>query len=72
MSLDPRVVAARLAELRVLYRPETVAEAAVRLASDVPRSQPRSFAEEVAERLAELRALDELTRYLHSALQQTE
>jgi hypothetical protein len=65
-ELDPREVAQRLSRLRALYVPETVEEARVRLAREQPRS--RESLEQIAERsLAELRALCELARVLHTA-----
>jgi hypothetical protein len=63
-DLDPRLVAERLAALARLYVPETRAEGRERLAKERPPSR-ESFEEAVARRLGELRALDELTRYLH-------
>jgi len=65
VSLDPHLVAARLAELRSRYAAETIDEAQARLEAERPRSQG-AFAELVAARLAELRALCELARYLHA------
>ena len=63
-SIDPNLVAARLAALAALHVPETVSEGRRRLrAADTPEE----FANRVAQRLDELRALDELTRYLHTA-----
>ena len=62
-ELSPAAVAARLAELRVLHRPEPLAEARRRLECERPR--PRApFERAVAANLAELRALCELARYL--------
>ena len=60
-DLSPETVARRLDRLRALYVPETEAEARRRLAE--PASN-RSFAEAVEMRLAELRALCELSAYL--------
>lgn len=54
-ELEPAVVARRLALLAAIYVPETVEEGRARL---------RLFAAAVARRLEELRALDDLTRYL--------
>ena len=65
-ELDPAAVAARLAELRRLYVPESVAAAAERLARERPPSTD-SFDERVARNLSELRALRDLTRYLGQA-----
>lgn len=64
-ELDPAAVRLRLDALRALYVPETVDEGRRRL-RDEARS-PAAFAGAVARRLEELRALDELTRYLHAA-----
>ena len=64
-DLDARAVAQRLAVLASLYVPETVEEGRARLrAAD---TAPDAFATAVARRLDELRALDDLTRYLHAA-----
>jgi hypothetical protein len=64
-ELNGQQVAQRLAALAVIYEPETVEEGRARLrAAD---SAPEAFATAVARRLDELRALDELTRYLHAA-----
>ncbi len=65
-ELDPRAVANRLAELARLYRPESVDEGRDRLRADA--AAPDAFASAVARRLDELRALDDLTRYLHGAV----
>jgi hypothetical protein len=57
------VVARRLAELRRRYVPETVDDARVRLARERPViDEPLELG--AARRLAELRALCELTRHL--------
>ena len=64
-DLTPGSVAARLAWLRAAWTPLSEAEARALL--ETPPA-PRPFAEAVAERLEELRALSELTRYLHSRL----
>lgn len=64
-ELDPRDVARRLDALRAAYVAESVAEARTRLRAD--EASCETFAAAVARRLAELRALDELTRYLHAA-----
>jgi hypothetical protein len=61
-DLDPAEVARRLAALAAIYVPETVEEGRARLRDDA--AQPEVFATAVARRLDELRALDELTRYL--------
>lgn len=61
-DLDPAAVARRLAALAALYVPETVEEGRARLRDEAAR--PEAFATAVARRLEELRALDELTRYL--------
>jgi hypothetical protein len=65
-ELDPRSVAARLAELRARYAPETVDDGRNRLAREQPRSQ-ESVVEVAARSLSELRALCELARVLHRA-----
>jgi hypothetical protein len=62
-ELVPAQVAQRLAELSALYVPETVGEARARLRREELASD--AFASAVARRLEELRALDDLTRYLH-------
>lgn len=64
-ELDPCAVARRLAALAAAYVPETVDEGRARLRRDA--MAPDAFAAQVARRLDELRALDELTRYLHAA-----
>ncbi len=61
-KLDAAEVAARLEELRRLYVPETIDEARIRLARERP---VEPFVIAATRRLRELRALDELTRYLH-------
>jgi hypothetical protein len=58
-DLDPRAVAQRLARLAELYVPESVEEGRARLRAD-------AFPAAVAARLEELRALDDLVRYLHA------
>jgi len=64
-ELDPKQVAERLSRLRALYVPEGIDEARARLARERPRS--RESPEQVAERsLAELRALCDLARVLHT------
>jgi hypothetical protein len=63
-ELQPERVARRLAALAAMYVPETTAEGRARLRADA--LAPDSFATGVARRLEELRALDELTRYLHA------
>lgn len=62
-DLSPTLVSKRLALLRDLYVPETEEQARLRLGPEARREIP--FAEGVARRLAELRALCELTVYLH-------
>lgn len=62
-DLDAAAVARRLALLAKLYVPETVAEGRARLRAE--GLAPDAFATAVARRLDELRALDDLTRYLH-------
>ena len=64
-ELEPGEVARRLAALAALYVPETVDEGRARLRAEA--MAPDAFASQVALRLEELRALDELTRYLHAA-----
>lgn len=62
-DLDPAAVAERLAELARIYVAETVEEGRARLRAEA--MAPDALASTVARRLDELRALDELTRYLH-------
>ncbi len=64
-DLSPTSVSRRLALLRELYVPETDEQARARLVPEARRDT--SFAERVASRLAELRALSDLTAYLHRA-----
>ena len=64
-ELEPGDVARRLAALATLYVPETVGEGRARLRAEA--MAPDAFASQVAQRLDELRALDELTRYLHGS-----
>ena len=59
---DPAVVAERLAALARIYVAETVAEGRARLRAEA--MAPDALASSVARRLEELRALDDLTRYL--------
>ncbi|MCC6621292.1 MAG: hypothetical protein IT385_08555 [Deltaproteobacteria bacterium] len=61
--LDPRAVAERLEALRRLWV-ALDADEARRLMTPSPTAEP--FAVAVARRLEELRALDALTRHLHS------
>ena len=63
-DLSAAAVARRLERLRAIYLPETEAEARRRLAGG-PRPESIPFAVAVERRLAELRALCELTTYLH-------
>lgn len=63
-DLSPSAVAQRLEALRALYRPETALDGRRRLAAEAKQDVP--FATAVARRLEELRALCELTDYLHS------
>jgi hypothetical protein len=65
-ELTPDDAARRLAALATLYVPETVEEGRVRLRREAMASD--AFATLVARRLDELRALDDLTRYLHDAI----
>ena len=62
-ELTPELVASRLAALAAAHIPESVDEGRARLRAD--SLSPESFASAVAQRLEELRALDDLTRYLH-------
>jgi hypothetical protein len=64
-DLSPQAVAARLRELRLIWTPESAQSVRSRFASGVER--PTTFEEAVSLRLAELRALLELTAYLHRA-----
>jgi hypothetical protein len=67
-ELAPADVGRRLAALAAIYVPETVADGRDRLRADA--ASPDSMATAVARRLDELRALDDLTRYLRgTALQ---
>jgi hypothetical protein len=61
--MDPLAVAKRLATLAELYVAETVEEGFARMRRDM--LSPEALASGVAQRLEELRALDDLTRYLH-------
>lgn len=61
---DPEVVARRLAALAACYVPETLAEGRARLRAEA--LAPDALVAGVARRLEELRALDDLTRYLHA------
>jgi hypothetical protein len=63
-ELDGATVARRLAKLAASYVAETVDEGRLRLRTEA--LAPDAFASGVAQRLEELRALDELTRYLHA------
>jgi hypothetical protein len=65
-DLSPPAVAARLARLRALYVADDEDAARRRLEDPSARAREQ-FAMAVARRLAELRALDELARYLHRA-----
>jgi hypothetical protein len=60
---DREVVARRLAALAAMFTAETVDEGRARLRSEA--MAPDALATAVSRRLDELRALDELTRYLH-------
>jgi hypothetical protein len=62
-DLDAAEVARRLAELARVYVAETVESGRARLRDDA--LSPEAVAAGVARRLEELRALDEMTRYLH-------
>lgn len=61
-DLDPTLVARRLAALAASYVPESVDEGRARLRAEA--MAPDALGSTVARRLDELRALDELTRYL--------
>lgn len=63
-ELDPEVVQRQLAALSVSFRAETLEEGTARLRREAMTSD--AFATGVAQRLDELRALDDLTRYLHA------
>ncbi len=63
-SGPPPGVAERLQRLRALYIPERDVDARQRLA-DEARAAAAPFAIAVARRLEELRALSDLTTYLH-------
>ncbi|MCR9162359.1 MAG: hypothetical protein ACE37F_31530 [Nannocystaceae bacterium] len=63
-ELDPAVVSKRLSWLREHWTPEAIESARARMQ---PQPKAETFADGVARRLAELRALDELTRRLHQA-----
>lgn len=63
-DLGSKSVAARLERLRASYVPETLEEGRARLAHQAPEE---SFERGVARRLAELRALCELTSHLRRA-----
>jgi hypothetical protein len=65
-DLSPEAVAARLRELQAAWIAEDEHSARARLEPSRPRSS-NTFDEEVSGRLAELRALLELTAHLHSA-----
>ena len=64
VDLAPEAVSARLALLRASYVPETLEQGRARMAH---RPEPEPFERGVARRLAELRALCELTKHLRSA-----
>ncbi|MBL9013662.1 MAG: hypothetical protein JNL83_05780 [Myxococcales bacterium] len=64
-ELDPDAVARRLATLASIYVAETVEQGRRRLRAE--EHAPENLARSVARRLDELRALDDLTRYLHAA-----
>ena len=63
-KLEPKAVAARLAVLRTSYVAETVQEARARLADERP-ARHETLEQRATRCLGELRALDELARYLH-------
>lgn len=64
-DMSPAAVGRRLERLRAMWTPEDRATARARLDDQPGSSPPRTFAEAVALRLEELRALCELTAYLH-------
>jgi hypothetical protein len=64
-DLSPHAVAERLNALRQAWVPEDEASVRARMTHQPPRAA--SFEEAVAVRLHELRALLELTTYLHRA-----
>ena len=64
-ELNPIAVAKRLDMLATIYVPESVEAARARLRREALTGD--IFALNVARRLEELRALDELTHYLHEA-----
>jgi len=65
-DMSPEAVQRRLARLRELYVPEDLASAAARSNAERPE-RVETFEQAVARRLAELRALLELTEVLHAA-----
>jgi hypothetical protein len=67
-ELDPKRVAERLAWLGKHYVAETVDEGRARLRAEY--ESPAVFASAVAQRLEELRALDDLRRHLEPAREQ--
>ena len=73
MTLDPKLVAGRLREGATLFRPMDAdrARAAMegRLPSDGATAQPRTFDEQVADRLAVLRALNRRRDVLRAAVE---
>ena len=64
-ELTPAAVAKRLEALATSYVPESVDAARARLRREALTDEV--FAANVARRLEELRALDDLTHYLHDA-----
>jgi hypothetical protein len=66
-DMSPRAVALRLEELRAMWTPDDERSARARLEDPAGLPRPRTFAQAVALRLAELRALCDLTDYLHLA-----
>ncbi len=65
-DMSPEAVQRRLARLRELSVPEDLASAAARANAERPE-RVETFEQAVARRLAELRALLELTEVLHAA-----
>lgn len=65
VELSPSAVSRRLAELRARFVAETIEEGRARLAP--PPAPPEPLAQAASRRLAELRALSELTAHLRGA-----
>ncbi len=73
MTLDPKLVAHRLRQGAALFRPMDAEQARAamegRLSSDCVTGRPRSFDEQVADRLAILRALNRRRDVVRAALE---